>query len=57
MNDWADEQAIKALSAKHPIGRLGRAEERANLICYLLSDQASFITGSLHMVDGGYTIQ
>ena len=39
----------------HPIGRLGTAEEVANLAVFLLSDKASFITGSQHVVDGGYT--
>lgn len=39
----------------HPIGRLGTVNEVAALVMFLLSDKASFITGSQHVVDGGYT--
>jgi NAD(P)-dependent dehydrogenase (short-subunit alcohol dehydrogenase family) len=49
--------AKDGLVALHPIGRLGRAEEVAALALFLLSDQASFITGSYHLIDGGYTAQ
>ncbi len=49
------EEAYAALAAKHPIGRLGTAEEVAELVVFLLSERASFITGSQHVVDGGYT--
>ena len=44
-----------AIAARHPIGRLGTAAEVANLVVFLLSAKASFITGSQHVVDGGYT--
>ncbi|WP_022871845.1 SDR family NAD(P)-dependent oxidoreductase [Nesterenkonia alba] len=50
-----DEQTIEVLKTKHPLGRLGTSEEVASLTRFLLSDEASFITGSYHLVDGGYT--
>jgi NAD(P)-dependent dehydrogenase (short-subunit alcohol dehydrogenase family) len=50
-------EAKVGLAALHPIGRLGTATEVANLVLFLLSDKASFISGSYHLVDGGYTAQ
>ncbi len=47
--------AIEAITVKHPMGRLGRPEEVADLITFLASESASFITGSCHSIDGGYT--
>ena len=50
-----DNQAVNdMLVAAHPIGRLGRAEEVAELVLWLSSDKASFVTGSYYPVDGGY---
>ena len=43
-----------SISAMHPMNRLGRPEEVANAICWLLSDEASFVTGHILSVDGGY---
>ncbi|WP_326982647.1 glucose 1-dehydrogenase [Chryseobacterium sp. MYb264] len=44
-----------ALIAKHPIGRLGKSEEVAELVLFLSSEKSSFITGGYYLVDGGYT--
>lgn len=42
------------LVTKHPIGRMGEASEVAELVLWLSSDKASFVTGSYYAVDGGY---
>lgn len=52
-----DEATQEALAGMHPLGRMGTPEEVSSLVCYLLSDAASFVTGSYHLVDGGYTAQ
>jgi NAD(P)-dependent dehydrogenase (short-subunit alcohol dehydrogenase family) len=52
-----DAAALAGIAGLHPIGRLGTTQEVSALTCFLLSDQASFITGSYHLVDGGYTAQ
>ncbi|QGU04095.1 SDR family NAD(P)-dependent oxidoreductase [Corynebacterium comes] len=44
-----------ALAAKHSLGRLGETSEVVAMVNFLLSEDASFITGSYHLVDGGYT--
>lgn len=51
----ASSEALDRLVSLHPIGRLGRPEEIANAILFLVSDDASFIVGTNIMVDGGYT--
>ncbi|SDU79345.1 SDR family NAD(P)-dependent oxidoreductase [Gordonia westfalica] len=49
-----DAETRSRLSAAHPLGRLGTAEEVASAICFLAAPAASFITGSVLVVDGGY---
>lgn len=44
-------------AALQPLGRLGQPEEVAEFVAFLASDNAKFITGSLHAIDGGYTAQ
>ena len=48
--------ARAAFIQRQPMGRLGRAEEVAALALYLASDDASYTTGAIHVVDGGWTI-
>ena len=52
-----DEDTLAGIATLHPIARLGDAAEVSALTCFLLSKHASFITGSYHLVDGGYTAQ
>ena len=50
-----DDATMKFLIGLHPLGRLGRPEEVANAALFLLSDEASFVTGANLLVDGGFT--
>jgi NAD(P)-dependent dehydrogenase (short-subunit alcohol dehydrogenase family) len=49
-----DNEMKKQIISLHPIGRLGKSEEIAELILWLSSDKASFVNGSYHPIDGGY---
>ena len=52
-----DKPMLDALVGLHPIGRLGKAEEIAELILWLASSKASFVTGAYYPADGGYLAQ
>jgi len=49
-----EQEMFEKLSKTQPIGRMGTPEEIANLILYLCSDEASFITGTDYAIDGGF---
>ena len=53
----APQAFLDMLIAGHPVGRIGRPEEIAAAVAFLASDEASFITGAILAVDGGYTAQ
>ncbi|TWG93644.1 NAD(P)-dependent dehydrogenase (short-subunit alcohol dehydrogenase family) [Nocardioides sp. J9] len=57
LRTWRDADERAALGRKHPLGRLGTAEDVAEVVGFLLSDAASFVTGSCYRVDGGYLTQ
>src|SRR5580704_15966249 len=50
------EAARRGFVERQPLGRLGTAEEVAALAVYLASDEAAFTTGSIHIIDGGFTL-
>jgi len=48
-------ESLDELTARQPLGRLGTPEEIADAVAYLASDAASFVTGSVFVIDGGLT--
>lgn len=55
--DILDDTTLNLLKGLHPMGRLGKPEEVAELALWLNSDKASFVTGSYYNIDGGYLAQ
>ena len=56
MIDKGDEEKLKKIAAKHPIGRLATTEEIANGVLWLCSEQSTFAIGLNLLMDGGYTL-
>lgn len=50
------EQARAGFVARQPLGRLGTAEEIAALAVYLAGDESAFTTGTIHVIDGGWSL-
>jgi NAD(P)-dependent dehydrogenase (short-subunit alcohol dehydrogenase family) len=52
--DSIDVKSKESLALKHPIGRLGKAGEVAEMVIWLSSEKASYVTGGYYPIDGGY---
>ena len=51
------QSGFEQLTSMIPVGRMGRPEELVAAVRYLCSDDARFVTGSMLVLDGGYTAQ
>ncbi len=56
MNSCFSAEDIKELEAETPLGRIGKAEDVSNLVCFLASEKADFITGQVISPNGGFVI-
>ena len=57
LRDTGDYDKARAeFNARQPMGRLGKADEIAALALYLASDESSFTTGAIHLIDGGWSV-
>lgn len=57
LRDTGDyDAALTAFIARQPMGRIGRPEEIAALVAYLMADESSYTTGQEHIIDGGWTV-
>ena len=54
---WSDPERRAQIIAMEPLGRIGNPEEIAEVVVWLCSDAASFVTGHAMSVDGGYVAQ
>jgi NAD(P)-dependent dehydrogenase (short-subunit alcohol dehydrogenase family) len=52
---WKNEAHVKRLEASQPIPRVGQPDEIGGIALYLASDESSFVTGQIFVVDGGAT--
>lgn len=57
LRNTLQQEAVNALTGLYPMGRLGNPEEVAELVLWLSSPKASFVTGSYYPIDGGYLAQ
>jgi 2-keto-3-deoxy-L-fuconate dehydrogenase len=51
------DEALKQFVSRQPMGRVATAQEIANLVVYLASDDSGFTTGHPHIIDGGWSGQ
>jgi len=57
MSEEEQEQVAQNIASQVPLGRFGKSEEAAQVALFLLSDHASYVTGSEYVVDGGMTMR
>lgn len=57
LNDEQNEEFLETIKQQVSLGRLGTSEKMAAVALFLLSEAASYVTGSQYMVDGGMTFR